>query len=360
MDIRKIIALVERAQEPGLDVTQEATPFEKWFAGSKVVDGQGKPLKLYHGTSKDQDFRSFKMPRNGVWFTTDPKSASDYAADNDSQGYKMDGWNYVKTHTASRVIPCYVKMLNPLVIDAWPEKLQYASNYKKAQAEWFDMLRAQRYDGVISKGSGVFVAIGDPTQIKSAIGNTKFDPSKKNIDEAEYDPNDLEHFGHEPNFNIRKGDHDEPLDDDDSDRDGPAHFPDGGQWFICTDWACYVRRELGDRAKIYGFDISDKRRAGATDDDYSRLDQGFDGHDFAVVDDRYIVDGWVKNIEGMHDKAVIDMQNPENAKLIQSIYGNPKFWDRNTGLEQRIDNETPEARARAYRGVKRFQWSNKS
>ena len=359
MDFRKIITLVERAQEPGLDVTQEASPFEKWFAGSKVVDAQGKPLKLFHGTSKDQDFRAFKMPRNGVWFTTDPKSASDYAADNDSQGYKMDGWEYKKTHTASRVIPCFVKMLNPLVVDSWPERLQYATNYKKAQAEWFDLLRAKRYDGVIAPG-GIFVAIGDPTQIKSAVGNTKFDPSKKNIDETDEDPNDLEHFGHEGNFNIRKGDHDEPLDDNDSDLDSPASFPSGGQWFICTDWACYVRRELGDRAKIYGFDISDKRRAGAADDDYSRLDQGFDGHDFAVVDDRFIVDGWVKNIEGMHDKAVIDMKDPKNAKLIQSIYGNPKFWDRNEKLEQIIDRETPEARARAFRGVKRFQWGNKS
>ena len=354
MDFRKIIALVERAQEPGLDVTQEASPFEKWFAGSKVVDAQGKPLKLFHGTSKDQDFRAFKMPRNGVWFTTDPKSASDYAADNDSQGYKMDGWEYKKTHTASRVIPCFVKMLNPLVVDAWPERLQYATNYKKAQAEWFDLLRAKRYDGVIAPG-GIFVAIGDPTQIKSAVGNTKFDPSKKNIDEDTL-AKDLEHFGNEDNFNIRKGDHDEPLDPNDADLDGPASFPSGGQWFICTDWSCYVRRELGDRAKLYGFDVETKRyEGGAEEGDYEVLARGFDGHDFAVVDDRYIVDGWLTNIEGLHDKPVIDMQDPANAKVIKSIYGNPKLWDRNEHLEKIIDAETPEARARAFRGVKRFK-----
>jgi hypothetical protein len=50
----------------------ELTPLQRWFAGSQAVDANGEPLKLYHGTSKDADFKSFKMPKNGVWFTTDP------------------------------------------------------------------------------------------------------------------------------------------------------------------------------------------------------------------------------------------------------------------------------------------------
>lgn len=29
----------------------DSPAFQRWFAGSQAVDAQGKPLKLYHGTS---------------------------------------------------------------------------------------------------------------------------------------------------------------------------------------------------------------------------------------------------------------------------------------------------------------------
>ena len=116
----------------------ETPEFQRWFAGSKIVDAAGNPLKLYHGTSKDQDFRKFRVPGNGVWFTTDPKSASQYAEENDSQGYKWDGPYPVKTHTTSRVMPVYVRAINPLRIEQLPDQLRYASNYHAAQRHWFN------------------------------------------------------------------------------------------------------------------------------------------------------------------------------------------------------------------------------
>ena len=62
--------------------------FWKWFAGSKVVDKQGKPLVVYHGTNKS--FNSFdklkrgsvtsaKSSMDGFWFTTDKNLAGSYA-----------------------------------------------------------------------------------------------------------------------------------------------------------------------------------------------------------------------------------------------------------------------------------------
>lgn len=158
------------------------------------------------------------------------------------------------------------------------------------------------------------------------------------------DEHELEFFGHEPNFNIQN----------DEDGDGPATFPDGGQWFICTDWACYVRRMLGNRAKIYGFEnVDDESEHGEGVTSAPGL-ADFDGHDFAVVDDRYIVDGWLKNIEGFRKKAVIDMHDPANAEVIKTFYGNPAHWKRGHAIEKMIDNESPETRARAMRGVTPF------
>lgn len=156
---------------------------ERWFAGSKIVDASGKPMKLYHGTSKDADFKAFKMPKNGVWFTNDSKEASDYAETNDSQDLKYVDGKYVRVHVASRVIPCYVRATNPIILDDWPPALLTAENYRRAQGIYFDKLRAQGYDAIVFKNGMIVVVIGSPNQIKSAIGNLKFDASKKGLHE---------------------------------------------------------------------------------------------------------------------------------------------------------------------------------
>lgn len=51
--------------------------FYEWFGDSKVVDADGKPLVVYHGTPKVFDtFSKDKIIRgNGFWFTTDKKYA---------------------------------------------------------------------------------------------------------------------------------------------------------------------------------------------------------------------------------------------------------------------------------------------
>jgi hypothetical protein len=60
--------------------------FLNWFSGSKVVDRQGKPLRVYHGTRKD--FENFDLALAGMvgdhfaeaaFFTDDPQIASGYA-----------------------------------------------------------------------------------------------------------------------------------------------------------------------------------------------------------------------------------------------------------------------------------------
>ena len=160
--------------------------FRSWF-GNSVAHDDGAPRRYFTGTSKDVDFPDFKVSRHGAWFTTDPKEASSYAEQNDSQGYKLDGIKVRQTNTASRVIPAYLRAENPYTGNK-PEHIFQSENYKKAQSDWFDTLRSQGYDSWIpeSQGGNLAVILGHPGQIKSAVSNTgDFDPDQKRIDRAD-------------------------------------------------------------------------------------------------------------------------------------------------------------------------------
>jgi len=150
--------------------------FAKWFGGSKVVDKDGQPLVVYHGTSKDKDFNAFNIKSRGAWFATDPKEASSYAEQNDSQKakYNYQTGRYDKVNVASRVIPVYLSIKNPAI----PTKEELArlsgstgeSNYAKVQSEIFQEMRARGHDGVKLE-DGVWVVLNSPSQIKSSVGN---------------------------------------------------------------------------------------------------------------------------------------------------------------------------------------------
>jgi hypothetical protein len=158
--------------------------FANWF-GNSVTHTDGEPHVFYTGTSKDKDFTSHNVGRHGAWFTRDPEVASSYAAQNDSQGYKREGWNMVSTNTASRVIPAYVKAENPYTGPLPPETLR--DNYKAAQSDWFDTLRAKGHDAWIpaDQGGNLVVALKEPQQIKSIYNNGKFDPNQKHMNKAD-------------------------------------------------------------------------------------------------------------------------------------------------------------------------------
>ena len=87
----------------------------------------------------------------------------------------------------------------------------------------------------------------------------------------------------------------------------------------CTGFACAIRNKLGDeRVKIYGF--SDQKNP------ESEIAQGFYGHDFAVVDGRYIVDPWVNEIYDQPERGVFDLQDPQDKADIRRLYGKEENW----------------------------------
>lgn len=85
----------------------------------------------------------------------------------------------------------------------------------------------------------------------------------------------------------------------------------------CTGYACAIRDKLGrDRVKIRGFAGEDNPKAQVADD----------GHDFAIVDDRYIVDPWATDIAETSERGVFDLKDPADAAEIKRLYGDPKTW----------------------------------
>lgn len=197
---------------------QETEAFKKWFGKSKVLDKNGKALRVYHGTTRsfnefDPTFLGTGNDENGVgfYFTDNPTWTHSYAAGEGG-------------HT----VPVYLKIQKPIYWERQPEitasqisKLMFhAGNKRVAQymrdnfdvdymgleaakreyrsyMEGVDLLSASfsifnelyegtpkqkdfaqifkdvtGYDGVIVKrAQGTNYVVFSPTQIKSAIGN---------------------------------------------------------------------------------------------------------------------------------------------------------------------------------------------
>lgn len=176
--------------------TREAA-FKRWFGKSKVVDDNGDPIVMYHGTPGD--FSSFekgevnsRYPYSiGFHFSTNPKEAS---------AYTREGVNVreYRTIEGSNVMPVYLKAENPLIIKTKHKSASMEAdlNRKEIKATLAEAESSGNpYDSVIIKAANNDhwnVIVFEPGQIKSATGNNgDFDPSNPDIlysRTAEVDP----------------------------------------------------------------------------------------------------------------------------------------------------------------------------
>ena len=85
--------------------------FKRWFVNSKVVDDQGRPLVVYHGTKRS--FSSFDAAAKAssldagdgnIYFAASPDTANFYAGDEKTPG--------------GHVIPCFLRITNPQEVSA--------------------------------------------------------------------------------------------------------------------------------------------------------------------------------------------------------------------------------------------------
>ena len=172
--------------------------FKKWFGDSKVVDENGKPLVVYHG-SPSHDITIFDSGKSlygeiskGFNFFTNKKSAyqnsaKDYAEFAGTDGFRRNG----------KVYETYLKIQKPLHIKYTSNAMtlynggkQYATpveyydtNYKEIKEKYNN----GDYDGIIIENTdknnddSIIYLVSNPEQIKSVDNKGTFDESNPNI-----------------------------------------------------------------------------------------------------------------------------------------------------------------------------------
>lgn len=156
--------------------------FWDWFSGSKVVDGQGRPLVVYHAT--DADFSEFSFDELGS--VTDANTGGDQTAIATS---KVGFWFSDKPLTdemgSGYVMPAYIRIEDPGDVthkQLWRDVDMFDLDANALRESYQD----DGSDGLIMKdveflGTKSFVVF-DPEQIKSATGNDgAFDPANPDI-----------------------------------------------------------------------------------------------------------------------------------------------------------------------------------
>lgn len=153
----------------------DSPAFRAWFRDSKVVDAAGEPLVVYHGT-KRSGFSAFQGSEDSMLQYGGPAHFFTSSAEYASQEAGVRG-------PAPGVLPCYLALANPLILD-------YRGEVWDGDSGVLSAARTGGHDGLIrlnvkSMLRGImfdeFVAF-DPRQIKSAFGNCgAFDPADPDI-----------------------------------------------------------------------------------------------------------------------------------------------------------------------------------
>jgi hypothetical protein len=106
-------------------------------------------------------------------------------------------------------------------------------------------------------------------------------------------------------------------------------LPDDGSAVCCTDYAAYIFKQLPGRVEIYGFANEDNPTSRV-----AREEIHLSGHDFAIVDSRYIVDPWPRLVPMVFEQMVFDLEDAVDAASVADIYGPRACWERMSLAEQ--------------------------
>lgn len=204
----QVVQRYEQAQRAAADPTQ-SPEFKRWFGDSKVVDSEGRPLVMYHGTAKE--FEAFDPAARGsntgargaeraFFFARDPADASFYMEMAERQAREewearraeaeMAGEPFDEPPPSGRIIPVYLKAENPLILGFDDEESSVRGELLEElindDVAALDYARQHGYDAVIwpygnVTNSGYTVAVFEPEQIKSVENVGTFDPADPNI-----------------------------------------------------------------------------------------------------------------------------------------------------------------------------------
>ena len=154
----------------------ETRQFKRWFGDSKVVDEDGKPLVVYHGS--DADFDVFDIGRG--------------RANADIQGAFFSTYKEESAEYGDNVRSFYLSIQNPADSRTAYQAFNQFKGQNEAGIKAREYLESQGYDGVYN-GEDEYIAF-HPEQIKSSTDNVGlFDPENPNVKYAL----DLNQFGNE-------------------------------------------------------------------------------------------------------------------------------------------------------------------
>ncbi len=194
---------INRAPRP----QEETEAFKKWFAGSKAVGKDGRPLIALHGTDRDFDTfdttisdtrHAFNKAINnpdwggslGTWFTTPSLHEGNYdIGGSEYMAGEFSGATGEGDKAPGAVVyPVYLSVKNPVEFDGY-EHFQDVRDEHKSLKAFRKALIADGHDGIVIRNSMTDGNVDRddwvtfyPQQVKSAIGNRgTFDPLSGNI-----------------------------------------------------------------------------------------------------------------------------------------------------------------------------------
>lgn len=198
-------------------IITDTPEFQEFFRGSKVVDEEGAPLIVYHGTIAP-DFEAFEKSRD-IGFHFGTQSQANTFLEEASTRIAKEGKAPFLSHVTPRALPVYLDIKNPLrmedAVDWDAEKiigqLSNNENFTEADIENIDnrlapvgidlnekqelavirnWLKEKGYDGIVYENiiEGLpsdidrdsYIAF-EPTQIKSVFNRGAFDPTDPRI-----------------------------------------------------------------------------------------------------------------------------------------------------------------------------------
>lgn len=152
----------------------DSPAFKRWFGDSKVVDGEGKPMVVYHGSpevfTEFSDEFSGEGDGNTDWGTGFYFASARAAAETYTQG-------------SGNVMEVYLSIQNPAPRSV-VERVMDQPGAEMDTEHVRDTLAKMGYDGIIieHKGGEKEIVAFRPEQIKSATGNDgSFDPANPDI-----------------------------------------------------------------------------------------------------------------------------------------------------------------------------------
>ena len=150
------------------DLITDSPAFREWFGDSKVVDENGDPLVVYHGTNAEM-IEAFDLDRQGQ---TD-------------KGWLGVGMYFTPYSDAAAAygkvtMPVFLSIKNPYRFPAEVNPVKFV-NDKGGPAAFTDWVKAQGHDGIVSDSVLVQIVAFEPTQIKSTFNRGTFDKADPRI-----------------------------------------------------------------------------------------------------------------------------------------------------------------------------------